>query len=153
MSTQTTTTPSESKARAAEFAKNYPMVSDDGLWAAITVGNIGEYKDRDIVNLCLRTPKSGANNASISYPKIWNKAKNFRSGMLVDVQIVDGFIKKITPSVAKAVTTKKVSAAEVNKQVGHAMEEQEAEEATQDVVNEALSDVPASEVLTDDKPF
>ena len=60
-----------------EYAKHYPTVKQDGYYGPITVGNIGEYDGRDLINLCVKTVKSGDRNAVASFPKSWGKASHF----------------------------------------------------------------------------
>lgn len=86
------------KERAMEYAKNFPLVSGDGLFGPVPISNVTDYNDRVIINLCLKTRKTSPRNASISYPKEWNKAGRFKAGDLVNAQITDGYIRKIWPA-------------------------------------------------------
>ena len=89
-------TNTESKQKAIEYAKNYPIVLRDSPFVGpITVGNIGTFNGRVIVNLCLRTVKSGETNATISFPIEWAKASRFQPGDQVNVKIEDGYVRNI----------------------------------------------------------
>jgi hypothetical protein len=85
----------ENKKSNEEYAKNYPTVQQDGYFGPITVGNNGEYDGRDLINLCVKTVKSGDRNAVASFPKGWGKARLFTPGDQVNVVIEDGFVKKM----------------------------------------------------------
>jgi hypothetical protein len=160
MSTQTISpAPLDTKARAVEFAKKYPFRDSDGHFGPVTVANVNRYehptdstKDRDIVNLCLRTPNSQGTNATISAPAEWNKFSWVRPGMLVEVVMERGFIKKIIKSVAEPVNPKKGIARVINDDVTAAMEAMDAEAAVNDLIEET-SNVPAKDLVLDDKPF
>jgi hypothetical protein len=119
------------ESKQAQYAKNYPLVDRDtkaeGM-GPITVGNIGEYNGRTIINLCLRTKRTeerGGGNATISFPSDWPKASAFRPGDMVNVIITDGYVKKIwhvRPEAAPSVATKRVSLDAVNTAVAEAIQ-------------------------------
>jgi len=77
----------ENKKSNLEFAKHYPVVKQDGYFGPITVGNIGEYDDRDLINLCVKTAKSGDRNAVASFPKSWGKSSLFSPGDQVNIVV------------------------------------------------------------------
>jgi len=77
----------------------------------VTVANLGEYNGRAIINLCLRTVKSHPYNATISFPKDWKKASQFKPGDQVVVAIANGYVKNLLP--AKAEPVRSVKTAEV----------------------------------------
>lgn len=141
---------SETKQKAIDYAKNYPLVlADSNLIGPVTVGNIGEYNGRTIINLCLRTAKSDPFNATISFPSDWKKAAMFKTGDQVNIQIADGYVRNIW--LARPEPIRRVSAAAVNQQVAEAMTEKAAEEAVKQVVAEASNPVPADSI--DAPPF
>ena len=151
----------EAKARATEFAQNYPFRGEDGHFGPVSIANVnraveitkkdGSTELRDIVNLCLRTPNSKGSNATISAPSEWNKFGWARSGGLVEVVMENGFIKKIIKSVAEPVSRK--GAAKVNTETGEILDEQSASAAVKEVVEKAAT--PATELAgaEDGKPF
>ncbi len=105
-----------------DYAKNYPTVKGTGVFGPVSVGNVGEYNGRVIINLCVKTTRSGDKNATISFPKDWAKAHRFQSGDKVNFEIgPDGYIKDIFHVKAQSVSSKSsVSAAEVNSQAQQA---------------------------------
>jgi hypothetical protein len=138
-------TPSESKQKAIDYAKNYPLVqADSPFLGPVSVGNIGEYQGRSIINLCIRTAKSDPYNATISFPSDWKKASQFKPGDQVNIKVEDGYVKNIWPARPEPVRTARISAAVVNQQVAQAMEEKAAEEAVKQVVAEATKSVPVN---------
>lgn len=142
---------SESKQKAIEYARNYPLVqADSPFLGPVTVGNIGEYQGRSIINLCIRTAKSDPYNATISFPSDWKKASQFKPGDQVNVKVEDGYVKNIWLARPEPILTSKISAAAVNQQVAQAMEQIAAEEAVKQVVAEATKPVPAN---TEEAPF
>jgi hypothetical protein len=99
---------SESKQKAIDYAQNYPMVqTDSSLMGPVTVANLGEYNGRAIINLCLRTAKSHPYNATISFPKDWKKASQFKPGDQVNVTIANGYVKNLWPAKAEPVRSVK----------------------------------------------
>jgi hypothetical protein len=128
----------ENKKSNEEYAKNYPAVKQDGYYGPITVGNIGEYDGRDLINLCVKTAKSGERNAVASFPKSWGKASLFAPGDMVNIVVEDGFIKKLTHAKAKP-----LSFAAVNREVAEAVEQIQAEKAVTVVMKEVAQSVPA----------
>lgn len=142
---------SEAKQKAVEYAKNYPLVlADSNFMGPVTVGNIGEYNGRRIVNLCIRTTKSDPSNATISFPLAWKKASQFKPGDQVNIKVEDGFVKNIWLARPEPIRTAKISAAVVNQQVAEAMEQQAVEQAVKQVVAEATKSVPAN---SEEAPF
>ena len=140
---------SETKQKAIEYARNYPLVlADSNLMGPVTVGNIGEYKGRSIINLCLRTVRSNPYNATISFPADWKKASMFKPGDQVNIQIEGGYVRNIWFARPESVRAGKISAALVNQQVAAAMEQKA---AVKTVVAEATTSVPAQ--ADDQRPF
>lgn len=134
---------SESKQKAIDYAKNYPLVlTDSNFMGPISVGNIGEYNGRKIINLCIRTAKSDPYNATISFPSDWKKAIMFKPGDQVNIKVEEGYVKNIWLAKPEAVRAAKISAAAVNQQVAEAMAEKAAEEAVRQVVAETIQSVP-----------
>lgn len=155
-----TTVTSEKELQAIAYAKNYPhVVVDTPMMGPFSVGNINEYNGRVIINVCVRTEKSHPRNATISYPKDWPKASQFKPGDQVNIAIEKGLIKRMWHAKAEPVRTVKVtkpivSAAAVNEEVGQVMEELEAEESVDEIVKEAFELVPQeADANTDDLPF
>lgn len=54
-----------------EFSKNYKRANQDGIFGPVAVGNINEFQGRMIINLCMKTVRSGEKNASYSQPSDW----------------------------------------------------------------------------------
>jgi hypothetical protein len=141
----------ESKQKAIEYAKNYPLVvTDSNFMGPVTVGNIGEYNDRSIINLCLRTARSNPYNATISFPADWRKASMFKPGDQVNIRLENGYVKNIWIAKPESVRTGKISAAVVNQQVAEAIAEHAVEEAMKQVVAETTKSVPSN---TEEMPF
>lgn len=137
-------TNTESKQKAIEFARNYPVVlKDSPFLGPVSIANVGSYNGRVIVNLCLRTARSGENNASISFPQEWSKASKFQAGDVVNVKIEDGYIKNIWHARPEPVRAHSISAAVVNQQVAEAIENQHSEAVAQSVEAE-LAEVAES---------
>jgi hypothetical protein len=114
----------EKKLKAIDYAKNYPLVTKDSpLMGPVTVGNVGEFNGRVIINLCLRTAKSNPYNAAISFPKDWSKASQFKPGDQVNIRIHDGFVQNIWIAKPEPLRTGTISAAAVNQQVTDAVKE------------------------------
>ena len=136
---------SETKQKAIEYAKNYPLVVTDSnfMWP-VTVGNLGEHNGRKIINLCLRTAKSDPYNATISFPSEWKKASIFKPGDQVNIKVEEGYVKNIWLARPEAIRATRISAAVVNQQVAEAMEEKAADKAVKQIVAEAIRSVPAS---------
>lgn len=124
--------------------------ADSNLMGPVTVGNIGEYNGRRIINLCIRTTKSDPSNATISFPLDWKKASMFKPGDQVNIKVEDGYVKNIWLARPEPIRVAKVSAAVVNQQVAEAMEQQAIEQAVKQVVAEANQPVP---VNSQDTPF
>src|SRR5690349_9812753 len=138
-------TQSEAKQKAIEYAKNYPLVlADSNFMGPVTVGNIGEYNGRKIINLCIRTAKSDPYNATVSFPTDWKKAVMFKPGDQVNIKVEDGYVKNLWLAKPEPVRTSKISAAMVNQQVAEAMEQKAVEEAVKQVVAEATQSVPVN---------
>lgn len=70
----------------------------------------------------------------------------FKPGDQVNIKVEDGFVKNIWLARPEPVRTSKISAAEVNKQVAEAMEQQAASQGVGQVVAETTHSVPASVV-------
>lgn len=137
---------SESKQKAIDYARNYPLVQADSTFMGpVTVGNIGEHNGRAILNLCIRTAKSDPFNATISFPSDWKKASMFKPGDQVNIKVEDGYVKNIWLARPEPIRVTKVSAAAVNQQVGEALVEMAAEDAVRAVVSEANKSVLANE--------
>jgi hypothetical protein len=81
--------------RAAEYAKNYPVLRGDGLHQPVTVANVVDWNGRRIFNLACKTAKSGRLNATYSCPIDWDIANRFKTGDIVMVEVLDGLVKKI----------------------------------------------------------
>jgi hypothetical protein len=143
----------EAKQKAIDYAKNYPLVlTDSPFTGPVSVGNIGEFDGRVIINLCLRTAKSEPVNATISFPNDWRKATIFKPGDQVNVKIENGYVKNLWHAKAEPVRTGKISAATVNQQVAEAMDEKAAEEAVEEVIAETSQPTtPANQA--DERPF
>lgn len=141
--------------KAKDYAKNYPLVlADSNFMGPISVGNINEHNGRVIVNLCLVTAKSNPKNASISFPKEWSKATQFKPGDQVNVKIEQGYVKNIWLAKPESVKdAKRVSASKVNEEVGEAMENQAAEEVVDQTMNEVNQNTLVAAEEEDDKPF
>jgi hypothetical protein len=140
---------SETKQKAIEYAKNYPLVlTDSNFMGPVTVGNVGEFNGRSIINLCIRTANSDPYNATISFPSDWRKASMFKPGDQVNIQIQDGYVKNLWFARPESIRPAKISAAVVNQQVADAMAEQAAEEAVKQVVEESAKSVPANDIET-----
>lgn len=146
-----TTTLSEKALKNIEYAKNYPLLSFDGLHQPVTVGNISDSGNgRTLINLNCKSLKSGDRNAVYSIPSDWADAKAFKTGDIVVVVVADGWVKKIKPAVIHMVGAKRpVSAARVNQEA--ALEEKSAEIKSQ--VDAALENEPAATLSEDEKPF
>jgi len=106
----------EQKEKAIDFARNYHLVSQDGNYGGITVGNITEYNGRVIINLCLRTAKTNPLNATISYPRDWPIASRFKTSDIVDVIVSNGYVEKIKLTRFMPIG-KRLSAAGVNQAI------------------------------------
>jgi hypothetical protein len=86
-----------------EFAKNYPLAPKDGRYPNIAIGNITEFNGRYIINVCLKTAKSGDVGASMSYPVEWGL--KVQTGQHMDVLIEDGYVKKLlSPVMSKTIS-------------------------------------------------
>ncbi len=154
METTTKAPLSEKALKNIEYAKNYPVISFDGLHQPVTVGNISTGDNgRTMINLCARTQKSGDRNAVYTVPNDWRDATAFKPGDQVCIQVVDGYIKKIRLAQVNIVGKKSssVSAARVNDAA--ALEVKSAEVLSE--VEESLSTAPAvlAGAESDDKPF
>lgn len=134
-----------------EFAANYAVITSDGFFGPVSVGNINEYNGRIIMNLCVKTVKSQEKNAAISFPQDWysHKPFPFATGDQVNILIEEGFVRKAYRAKAKPVST--VSAVAVNKAVGEAVANIQAEQAVKEAMKEIAQSVPA-EARTD-QPF
>jgi hypothetical protein len=86
-----------------EFAKNYKRANQDGIYGPIAIGNINEYQGRMIINLCMKTVRSGERNATYSQPVDW-KLK-FATGEFVNVLVQNGYIAKLMPISPKSLTS------------------------------------------------
>lgn len=114
------TTSQKTERTPQEFATNYPVIKTDGFFGPISVGNIVEYNSRIMMNLCIKTNKTGDRNAVSSYPSEWYQFKPFpfRCGDQVNVLIQDGYVKKVFKAKPTAVST--ISAAVINQEVAEA---------------------------------
>ena len=127
----------ESKKSNEEYAKHYPVVKQDGYFGPVVVGNLGQYNDRDIINLCLKTTRSNDRNSSISFPRSWGKASAFMPGDLVNVVVEDGYIKKIIHAKPKP-----VSFSAINREIAEIVEKSNAQ-ASVEVAKKESQPVPA----------
>ena len=130
----------ENKKTSEDYAKNYGVIKSDGFYGPFSVGNISEYDDRDIINICVKTLKSGDRNAMISYPKSWGKASVYAPGDQVNLIVEQGFIKKISHAKPRTIS---FSAASVNREVTAAGEQAQAESAVDQILKEVAHAVPA----------
>lgn len=123
---------------ASDFAKNYLVfLHDTTLAGPVTVGNVTQIdangKSRTIVNLCLRTAKSGDKNASVSFPSDWSKATRFAKGDQVNIRIEGGYVKDIYA--AKPEPIRKMSAATVDSEIKEEISKESTEQAIDDLLN------------------
>jgi len=91
-----------------DFSRNYLRANSDGVYGPIAVGNINEFDDEKngktmIINLCFKTIRSGEKNASLSQPSDW-KLK-FSTGQFVNVQVENGYVRKIMAIHVKSLTS------------------------------------------------
>lgn len=92
-----------------EFARNYKRALQDGIFGPVAVGNINKYVDKNtgeermIVNLCMKTIRSGERNATYSQPSDWRL--KFGTGEHVNVLVQNGYVSKIMPIVARTLTS------------------------------------------------
>jgi hypothetical protein len=120
----------ESKQKAIDYAKHFPVVLKDSPYLGpVSVGNVGAHNGRTIINLCLRTAKSGERNATISFPSDWAKASQFQPGDQVNVKIEDGYVKNIWAAKPERIRHS-VSAAAVNQQITEAIEKMQSRAVT-----------------------
>ena len=124
-----------------EYAVNYPVITKDGFYGPLSVGNIVEYNGRTLMNICVKTSMSGERNAVASYPSAWFTGKKFpfAPGDQVNVIVSNGYISKAFHAKPKTI----ISAAYVNKQVADSVKEIKAEQAVKEVMNELAKAVPA----------
>ena len=108
-----------------EFARNYKRANQDGIFGPVAIGNINEHAGRIIINLCMKTIRSGERNATYSQPADW-KVK-FGTGEYVNVLVQNGYVSKIMPIVAKPLTS------EVAKAIQESMEHESMSEATNQI--------------------
>ena len=153
--------------RSIEYAKNYPVVLTDQPMGVgpITVGNIGTYpkegtNQRTIINLCLRTAKTGERNASISAPVEFGWASKYQAGDKVNVIIEGGYAKKIWH-----VRSASISAVKVNAQATEMVVEQNASDTVTELLKavdrqedmlaseEEAKKVIVAETVTEENPF
>lgn len=137
----------ESKQKAIEYAKNYPLVQNDSsLLGPVSVGNIGRHDDRVIINLCIRTTKSNPLNATISFPADWKKASQFKPGDQVNVKIESGYVRNIWAAKPEILRTSKTLS------IGEILTASE-EIAADNAVKSVMEEVSQQVVTTEETPF
>ena len=112
-----------------EFAKNYKRASQDGVFGPVAVGNINEFNGRYIINLCMKTVRSGDKNATYSHPVDW-KLK-VATGDYVNVLVQDGYVTKLMP------ITPKTLSSEVARSIEGTMVKQETSRG-EEVISESI---------------
>jgi hypothetical protein len=120
------------------------VLKDSPFLGPVSIANVGAYNGRVIVNLCLRTAKSGENNASISFPQEWSKASKFQAGDVVNVKIEDGYIRNIWHARPEPVRAHNISAAAVNEHIAEAIQNQHSEAVAQSAEAEVAEVVEAT---------
>ncbi len=90
------------KRSAQEFAANYKVITKDGFYGPVTVGNIVPHNGKILINLNVKTLKSGDRGAVHSQPQSWYEKKAFpyATGDQVNIVVKNGYVDKI--SLAKA---------------------------------------------------
>lgn len=90
-----------------EFSKNYKRANQDGIYGPVAVGNINKFDGpggpRMIINLCMKTIRSGERNASYSQPADWRLKVS--TGEHVNVLVENGYVRKLMPIVTKSLTS------------------------------------------------
>jgi hypothetical protein len=90
-------TKEEKRLRNIEYAKNYPFLKE-GLNSPVTIGNIGEYDGRVLINLAAKL-RGKETNAVYSCPKSWAIATRYNTGDIVSVNVVGNEVVGLKPVV------------------------------------------------------
>jgi hypothetical protein len=122
-----------------EFARNYKVATQDGIYGPVAVGNINEYDGRLIINLCMKTIRSGERNATYSQPVDWRLKAG--TGEYVNVLVQNGYVTKIMPIVPKSLSS------EVAKSIEYASMGEAAVKSAQEIISEAAKSETKEELV------